>query len=365
MKSESSEMRNNDPSRSQTAIPKDSLESAAPSCHKCNVGRGYRPFLDYVELCPFHGAASRLFAELQNIATAFHLSGHGKNDEPTWVMDECRNVLCVQARNAIALASTQPTKSSEASHNPELSQDSPASESESSSAPATDVSTVAREIANKVSMITTSAIGAEAEDEWFDKCVTIITPYLSVVPVRDPIQQALKIARNNLCVPYRDGDCKECDGRMQVIDLIEKAARDRYSVAPDERTELELAKRGLCIISGYNHRIGVNPECAGCQAWQRVGIGVAPDNSLAEAKAWVTQFSNRWRLDTMAEKELAAFVCAAPDNFRETVVRRLQNLAKEKSDFWKEGIENVKQRQVEHALLSALADEFSNCSPTA
>ena len=37
------------------------------SCHECKVGRGYRPMLDYVELCPKHAAAPALYEALAKI----------------------------------------------------------------------------------------------------------------------------------------------------------------------------------------------------------------------------------------------------------------------------------------------------------
>lgn len=45
------------------------LQSGPPSCKDCRVGRGYRPFLDYVELCPLHADAPSIYAALIEIAT--------------------------------------------------------------------------------------------------------------------------------------------------------------------------------------------------------------------------------------------------------------------------------------------------------
>jgi len=64
--------------------------SAEPLCKDCRVGRGYRPFLDYVELCRRHAAVEALI-EAATKALAFLIYMYGEGTE----IDELRAALAL------------------------------------------------------------------------------------------------------------------------------------------------------------------------------------------------------------------------------------------------------------------------------
>lgn len=73
------------------------------SCKDCKVMSGYRPMLDYVELCSLHAAAPRLLEALKASATYGHRLG--AYHSPNFVtFDECKKAECIAAREAIRKA---------------------------------------------------------------------------------------------------------------------------------------------------------------------------------------------------------------------------------------------------------------------
>lgn len=102
------------------------------SCKDCKVGRGYHPFLDYVELCPLHAAAPALIEALGAFINKLDIRSR-------WPCGECGRVnlreplkslkveredgstffggcwlcntalICRLGRDALALANSQPT----------------------------------------------------------------------------------------------------------------------------------------------------------------------------------------------------------------------------------------------------------------
>lgn len=79
---------------------------------------------------------------------------------------------------------------------------------------------VAREVAKKVSMVTTSAIGMEAEDGWLTNCAAIIAPYLTG---RNSWDEAIAIVR---------GQAFRWRHANEIVVALEQA-RDRKAL-PDE-----------------------------------------------------------------------------------------------------------------------------------